>query len=236
TGRRVSEPYVRATLAILRDQGIQVRRRRTEFVVAGRQRPLARVYRVPGDVSSAAFLLAAAALTGGKLRVIDLATDRTQPDAAILPLLRSFGASVRVKEKVVTVEGVARRPFVAKMTDCPDLYPVAGVLAAFAPGVSRLTGGGHAAYKESDRLRSTGALASAFGARVRRRPDGLTVQSGVVPARVRLQRLTDHRLVMAAAVGALALREPSSIGDAMAVRKSYPGFWRDLRTLGGRNR
>ena len=118
------------------------------------------------------------------------------------------------------------------LTDAPDLYPLAGVLAAVTPGRSRLRGAPHVVHKESDRRAETGRLARAFGARVETDAMGLSIEGTSTPSRVTLPDLADHRLLMSAAVGALAADGPSQLGPAEAVGKSFPGFWDALRELG----
>jgi 3-phosphoshikimate 1-carboxyvinyltransferase len=152
----------------------------------------------------------------------------------VLRLLAQAGADVRDGASSTSVGPGELRPFSVDLTDSPDLYPLAGVMAACIQGTSRLRGAPHAIHKESDRRAETARLAAAFGARVRSAGSGLTI-TGRPPLRaVELTDLSDHRVVMSAAVGALAASGPSRIGRAEAVRKSFPGFWETLRQLGAR--
>ena len=123
------------------------------------------------------------------------------------------------------------RPFTVDLTRSPDLYPLAGVLAASIPGRSRILGAAHVVHKESNRREGTALLARAMGGRVGSSPRGLTIRGTAHPSRFRLRGLDDHRLVMSAAVGALVGDGPSTIDDARAVTKSYPGFWAALSSL-----
>ena len=155
-----------------------------------------------------------------------------QADLAVLGLLRRYGAAVRRSTDAVTVQGGDRRPFRADLTDAPDLYPLAGVLAAAARGRSVLMGAEHVATKESDRRTATERLARAMGARTASTPGGLAIDGVARPKRIRLRGATDHRIVMSAAVAASAGVGPSELSDAGAVAKSYPGFFGALRHLG----
>ncbi len=232
-GRRVSAPYVAATLAVLRAGGIRVAGGDRSFTLSGPQRFRSDRFRVPGDASGAAYLWAGAALTGGRVTVRGLDLRWPQADLAILPLLRRYGATVRRSENAVTVAGGPRRPFSIDLTDAPDLYPLAGVLAAAAPGPSRLAGAAHVVHKESDRRAGTARLVRALGARVRTGPGGALEITGRGQLRaVALGDLTDHRMLMSAAVAALAADGPSRLGPRPAVTKSFPGFWRTLADLG----
>ena len=237
-GAMVSEPYIRATLAVLRHLGIRVTQEGRRFRLPGRQKVVGSEFEVPGDASSAAYLWAAAAVGGGAVRVTGLSDAWPQADLAVLDLLEATGAFVSRHPDGATVSQGPRTPFRADLTDAPDLYPLAGVLAATAPGKSRISGARHVVLKESNRRAETTALARALGARVDVSSSGLVIEGRARPRALRLLRLADHRIVMSAAVGALAADGPSAVGDGEAVRKSYPSFWSALSSIsaGGRPR
>jgi 3-phosphoshikimate 1-carboxyvinyltransferase len=233
TGRIVSEPYIDATLATLDHLGVSVTRRGREFWIPGGQAIRTTSFRVPGDASSAAYLWVAGAISGGSVSVSEVPAKWPQADRAVLELLRRAGAEVRESARTVTVRAGSPRPFSIDLTSCPDLYPLAGVLATTLPGRSRLRGAAHVVHKESNRRAETARLARAFGAKVRTSGSGLSIEGSGTPRPVDLRSLSDHRVVMSAAVGALAASGPSRIGSAEAVRKSFPGFWKSLTELGG---
>lgn len=230
-GPIVSEPYIDATLAVLRYHRVRVRRRGRRFSIPGGQAYRGNRLSVPGDASSAAYFWTAGAITGGRVRVTGIADGWPQADLRVLELLRSAGASVRRSADGATVAAGALKGFTVDLTDAPDLYPLAGVLAASIPGRSRILGTTQAVHKESDRREGTSLLARAMGADVDAIRGGLAVHGTRRPTRFRLRGLADHRLVMSAAVGALAADGPSAIDDARAVRKSFPGFWDALASL-----
>jgi 3-phosphoshikimate 1-carboxyvinyltransferase len=230
-GRVVSEPYLEATCAVLLHLGVRVRRRGRRFDIPGRQRIHGSRFSVPGDASSAAYLWVAGAVAAGPVAVTGVPARWPQADRAVLRLLTRAGAKVREGPRTVTVRAGRLRPFSVDLTGSPDLYPLAGVLAACIPGTSRLRGAPHVVHKESNRRIETARLASAFGARVRPSPSGLSITGHGIPRAVDLRYLSDHRLVMSAAVGAVAASGTSRIGRAEAVRKSFPGFWEALSQL-----
>jgi 3-phosphoshikimate 1-carboxyvinyltransferase len=230
-GKVVSKPYLDATLAVLRFHGIQVDRRGRRFRIPGGQLYHGSGFTVPGDASSAAYLWVAAAVTGGTVRVDGVPAGWPQADLALLDLLRAAGATVLRTPTGATVSGRTTTPFHFDLTDAPDLYPLAGVLAATTPGVSRIDGAEHVALKESDRTTATALLARRLGATVERTRAGLRIRGTPRPRALDLPHLTDHRLVMSAAVGALAGDGVSVVGEKEAVLKSFPGFWRTLGTL-----
>jgi len=231
-GTPVSEPYVRASLAVIRGQGVRVAASRSGFRIPGGQRFDAVDATVPGDASSAAYLWALAAVTGGRASVRGVPAEWPQADLALLGLLRRFGASVRRSGQAVTVRGGARRPFRVELTGSPDLYPLAGVLAAVAEGRSYLLGGAQVVAKESNRRLGTERLARALGARVESVGGALAIQGARRPRALHLRGLHDHRLVMSAVVAAAAADGPSEIADASVVGKSFPGFFETIGRLG----
>ena len=232
-GPRVSRPYVEATRAVLGHHGVHSRATARGYEVPGNQRFQARGFDVPGDASSAAYLWAAAAVTGGSVEVRGVSTALPQADRRILDLLEEMGADVRRKQDDAAVSGRVSRGVDVDLTEAPDLFPLVGVVAAVVPdGRSQLRGAAHAATKESDRRAGTLDLVRAMGARVAVTRRGIAVRGVERPRALRLTRLADHRMVMSAGVAALAARGPSRIGDANAVRKSFPEFWLALTQLG----
>jgi 3-phosphoshikimate 1-carboxyvinyltransferase len=230
-GSIVSEPYIEATLAVLRRHRVEVERSGRRFEIPGGQSYRGSSFRVPGDASSAAYLWAAAAVTGGSVRVRGIPSEWPQADLAVLELLRRAGAEVRTTADGARVQGPATRPFDVDLTSAPDLYPLMAVVAAAIPGRSRLTGAAHIVHKESDRRAGAARLARAMGAKVAVGAGGLAIRGRARPRPVHLTKLDDHRLVMSAAIGALGAEGRSTIGDASAVAKSFPGFWRALGEL-----
>jgi 3-phosphoshikimate 1-carboxyvinyltransferase len=231
-GSAVSRPYVEATLATLRRFGLDLRSERRQYEIVGPQRARIRRIRIPGDASSAAYLWAAAAATGGSVRVTGIDPVLPQADLRILSWLQEQGSRVSRTRLGITVAGRLRRGACADLTDAPDLYPLLAVLAAITPNAeSRLTGAPHLALKESDRRAESFRLARGFGAGARLTRGGLEVRGTAAPTPVRMESLADHRLVMSAAIGGLAAGGRSRIGDARAVRKSFPAFWTSLASL-----
>lgn len=235
-GDPVSAPYIEATLAVLAEHGVHVGRRGRRFDIPGGQEFSGTRYVVPGDASSAAYLWAAAAISGGSTTVSGVETSWPQADLAILDLLVRYGATVRRSARAITVTAGRRQPFRVSLTDCPDLYPLAGVLAAAAPGPSRLEGAPQVVAKESDRRQETVRLARAMGARVVPTGQCLLIEGTAHPRPLSVRGAHDHRVVMSAAVGALAASGPSVISDAASVGKSFPEFWTMLAAITGEER
>ena len=233
-GELRSRPYVDITLAMLRDFGGEVRESEGRFWVPGEQ-PLSRdSFTVPGDYSSAAFPLAAASITGGDVVVRGLAKDSPQGDRAIVQHLETFGAKVSVDSGSVRVRGGDLRGAEIDVRHTPDLFPVLAVVGAVAPGRTVLTGGENLREKESDRISTTTALLRSMGAKVKPLPDGCEIEGGEKLRGATIDTQGDHRILMAAAVAALAASSETMITDDSSFAVSYPGFVRDMLQLGCR--
>lgn len=198
---------------------------------------------VPGDLSSAAFLLAAACLReGSEVSVTGVGTNPTR--VAFLDVLRRAGAEVTVTTDdeslgepvgTVTLRAASLRPFTVGPEDIPgivDEVPALAAVAAHAPGPSRFEGAGELRMKESDRLAGIVAGLRELGGEAEVVDDTLIVGGGGL-AGGWTDAQDDHRLAMAFAVTALAAREPTVVRGAEWAGVSFPGFARTLRTIGG---
>ena len=190
--------------------------------------------RVPGGFSSAAFLLAAAAVTNSKVQVDDLDYENTQGDKAILGILKQMGAAGKVCENSVEINGFGTplEPLNLDAKNIPDLIPVCTALACFAKGTSKITGAKRLRFKESDRLQSLRAEFSKMGAEIEVDSDGLTIKGNSALHGAVIDSHNDHRVAMACAVAALCAENQTIIQNAQCVRKSYPQFFLHLKQLG----
>lgn len=230
-GAAASRPYVDITLAQLRHHGITVRETGGAFEVQGRQTVRQRPYVVPGDYSSAAFLLAAAAVTRGDLTLQNLPADDPQGDRAIVDHLRAFGARVDAVDGRVRVRADGPLSGIeADVGQTPDLFPVLCALGAVARGRTVLRGAPSLRDKESDRIRAMATNLGAAGIAVQELPDGIEIVGGI-PKGISIRSFDDHRVAMACVTMALASAGASNLPDENIVSKSYPNFHNDLRSV-----
>ncbi len=234
----VSGPYVELTLDLLARQGGRIERLAADryAVTPG---PLAGGrLEVEGDYSAAAYPAAAAALTGGRVRLHGLRRDSRQGDRELLDLLARMGAGVRWGEGWVEVSGGELRGLAADAGQIPDQVPTLAALAPFCSGESRFTGAAHLRLKESDRIAAMASELRRAGAEATELPDGIAVtgrwaESAPPETPVEIATWGDHRIAMAMAL--VGLRRPGlRIANPGVVAKSYPGFWDDLGRLIGR--
>ncbi len=211
----------------------------------GGQRLHAASVEVPGDFSAAAFFLAAAAAEPGS-RVTARGVNLNPTRTGFLDVLRAMGAGVEIAHEHVaagepvgdvTVTGPGTlRPFTVPADWLPrmvDEAPAWAVVAAAAPGVSRLTGAAELRVKESDRIASIAAGLGAVGIAAEAGADSLAVTGGTPRGGARIVTQHDHRIAMAFAVLASRMREPLWFDDLASVPTSYPGFFDTLAALGG---
>jgi 3-phosphoshikimate 1-carboxyvinyltransferase len=230
TSPLASAPYVEATRDAMRRFGVEVLRENGGFRVGGGQRYAPTDYTVPGDFSSAAFLLAGAAVTGGEVTVGNLSGDGVQADEAVLRHLRAFGAQASRDDPTVTAASGRLLGTEVDLADSPDLFPILAVVAAVSRGRTRLSGAPHLRLKESDRIRTVAAMLRGFGVEARELPDGIEVEGGRLRG-CEVDPAGDHRVAMAGAVAGLAADGTTVIREAKSVAVSYPGFFEDLRRL-----
>jgi 3-phosphoshikimate 1-carboxyvinyltransferase len=229
---RRSEPYLEMTRHMIRSFHGEVEGDPDGFRIRGGQSYRPADFEVPGDFSSAAFPLAAAAMTGGDVTVSGLDFEMPQGDSRIVEHLRSFGAEVQVSGDRVRVQGGPLVGQTIDVGDTPDLFPVLAVLATQAEGQTRFVNGTHLRFKESDRIESIVSVLTALGAHAKATADGCVVSG---PSRLigrPIDSRGDHRILMAAAVAGLVAHGFVDISDPWCFRVSYPSFLEDMCSLG----
>jgi 3-phosphoshikimate 1-carboxyvinyltransferase len=233
-GELRSRPYVDITLDMLREFGAHIETRPSGFALPGTQKLSMDSYTVPGDYSSAAFMLAAAAITGGDVTVRNLDPDSPQGDKAIVDHLRAFGAKVtKTSDSVRVAEGQLKGTTI-DVRHTPDLFPILAVIGCMADGKTVVMGGENLKEKESDRIATTVGFLSAMGARILPKDDGCEILGGERLHGATIETEGDHRILMAASIAALASTSETRIEDDRSYGVSYPGFLRDMHQLGCR--
>jgi 3-phosphoshikimate 1-carboxyvinyltransferase len=233
-----SRPYIDLTLSVMRGFGMAVpvvdayeRFHFQDAATAPAPEPVR--YRVEGDWSGAAFLIVAAAVAGD-LRIEGLQSDSVQADRAILDALGSAGGRFRFSGDTLFVDRSSLRSFTFDANECPDLFPPLASLAACCEGVSVIRGVQRLVHKESDRGVTIEEEFGRLGVKVERNGDEMRITGGGAIGQADCHSRHDHRIAMALAVAALKAVGPVTVESAEAVAKSYPAFFDDLSSLGGR--
>ena len=231
-GRTASLPYVDLTIEVMEHFGVKVAKgEKGNYCVKGGQRYVGQRYRVEGDVSSACYFFLAAALCGGRVKVLNINPHSQQGDMRFLRLMEDLGCSVLRGNMWVEVSGGKLRSgeYVVDMGNMPDMVPSMAVLSAFRPGRTVITNVSHLRLKESNRIAAPVNELRRMGIITQETDDGLIITGGK-PHGAKIETYNDHRIAMSFAVAGLAIPE-IMIKNSACVNKSFPGFWDELKKL-----
>jgi 3-phosphoshikimate 1-carboxyvinyltransferase len=234
TSQLESADYVKMTEVVLSKHSIAVGVKENFIAIPPNQIYKAADDKVPGDFSSAAFLLAAAAITNSDVTVTNLNYEAVQGDKAILGILKEMGINGRVCPGSIEIKstGDSLKSITLNVKNIPDLVPAITVLACFAEGTSKISGASRLKLKESDRLQSLQIGLSKMGAKIMVNNDGLTIKGGAKLHGATIDPHNDHRIAMACSVAALGAEGSTIIKNPKCIRKSYPQFFSHLKQIG----
>ncbi len=230
-----SKPYVQLTLEILKKHGIniEVLGNHEKYFVEGNQQYKPFNHTVPGDFSSASFLMAAAILTGSNIKLYGLdCLTPNQPDMQILSILKNMGVKIKIEKDFVEIFGGEISGVDLDAKDIPDLVPVCVVLACYAKGKTTIKNIRRLRIKESNRVKTIMVELKKMGAKIKKfenmfQIEGLNKLKGAI-----INPHNDHRIAMACSVAALKAEGKTTILNAECVNKSYPNFYKDLQQIG----
>lgn len=233
----VSAPYVDLTVDVLEAFGGRVERRTPEHFATRPATLRGGEFTVEPDLSAAAYPAAAAALTGGEVRLEGVHLGSRQGDRRLLVLLEEMGAEVEPDGDDLVVAGRGLDAIEVNASDIPDQVPTLAALAPFARGVTRITNVAHLRTKESDRLAAMAEELRRAGAEVEELPDGLVVPGAWAAAEppfapVFVEPHDDHRIAMAMSLVGLR-RAVVAIRHPEVVEKSWPGYWQAMAGITG---
>lgn len=225
--------YINMTIRTMEQFGIEVDATDTGWHVRGQQHYIPSDYTTDGDWSQAAFYMVSGAI-GGEITVDGVNTNSAQGDRKIAELLREFGAEVIQDASSVTVKKSALSAIEIDAKNIPDLVPVLAVCAAFARGTTKIINAERLRIKESDRLKTTAELLKSLGAKVTEQSGGLEIEGIRQLDGGSVNGYNDHRIVMSAAVCSACCKGEITCTDALSINKSYPDFYRDYNSVGGK--
>lgn len=239
----VEEPVVSRdhTERMLSGFGIPVKRKGTAVTVCPGQLTGQHII-VPGDISSAAFFMVAAAVQPGAhlvIRNVGLNPTRT----GIIDVLRCMGADIAI-DNPRTFGGEDAGDIVIRGSELHgvevggeiiprliDEIPVLAVAAAFAHGTTRITGAGELKVKETNRLTAIVTELRKMGVAIRELSDGLEIEGPNAVKGAAIESYHDHRIAMAMAVCGLFADGSTTIANSSCIDISFPGFAGLLRQL-----
>lgn len=196
---------------------------------------VARDVEVPGDISSAAFFIAAAAaMPGSHLVIQNVGLNPTR--TGVIDVLRNMGASIHL-ENLVTRGGECRGDVVVKGTELHgtmitremipaviDEIPIIAVIAGVAEGLTTISGAEELRVKESDRIGALAMELGKLGISIRELTDGLVIEGPSKLVGAEVESYGDHRVAMALAIAGLFADNPVRIGGSSCIKVSFPGF------------
>ena len=225
-GTLVSRPYLDITTDVMAEFGVAVERDGySRFKVNSGRIYQPGQYTIQGDVSSASYFWAAAAVTGGTVVTENIHPFQTrQGDIRLLDILEKMGAAVERRSDRVLVHSGTLKGIEVDMSAMPDMVPTLAAISLFAKGKTIIKNVPHLRLKESDRLAAVACEWNKLGARVEEFEDGLVIHGGRKLTGTTVDPHDDHRLAMSMAV--IGLRVPGiKIADEGCVAKSFPQFW-----------
>lgn len=225
--------YIAMTIRTMKQFGVNIQATEKGWHIKGGQSYKTCDYTTDGDWSQAAFFMVLGAI-GGKVTVKGVAKDSTQGDKKCAEILARFGAKVTQLDNEVTVEKRELKSITIDASQIPDLVPVLSVCAAFAEGTTKIINAERLRIKECDRLKATAELLNNLGGKVKELSDGLEITGVSSLKGGNVNGYNDHRIVMSAAVCAARSDEDITATFAMSINKSYPDFYIDYNSIGGK--
>jgi 3-phosphoshikimate 1-carboxyvinyltransferase len=221
----VSKPYVDMTVDIMERLGITVEREGySRFYVPAGQRYCHGDYAVEPDCSQASYFWGAAAITGKKIKVLNISKNSRQGDVKFAGVLESMGCTVFYEDDGIAVQGGPLKAVNVDMSSMPDIVPTLAVVASFAQGTTEISNVAHLKEKECDRLGCVATELIKMGVDARATDSGLIIKGGTTHHGAEIDTYDDHRMAMCFAVS--GLRVPGvKIRDELCVKKSFPNYW-----------
>ncbi|WP_221290348.1 3-phosphoshikimate 1-carboxyvinyltransferase [Armatimonas rosea] len=233
-GPILSAPYIEMTVAMVRQFGGEIEvdeTGRTYRIPGGQTLQSPGQYSIEPDASAASYFFAAAAVTGGCVRVPHLSLAALQGDVAFVKVLEQMGCDVLEGDGFLELRGPQQlRGVVVDMNAISDTVMTLAAIAPFADSPTVIENVAHIRHKETDRLAAVTTELQRLGVRVEERPDGLTVYPATDLLPATIQTYDDHRMAMAFAI--TGLRSPGVvIENPGCVAKTFPAFFTRLEEL-----
>lgn len=229
-GDLVSRPYVEMTLQVMESFGVSVKHHSVANTFETRpQTYRARNYAIEPDASAASYFWAAAAITGGKVRVKGLTRKALQGDVEFCDCLVKMGCALIEEPDSMTILGQPLSGIDVNMNSISDTVQTLAVVALFAGGPTTIRGVAHNRHKETDRIGDLARELRKVGATVEEFEDGLTIIPGELKS-AELDTYNDHRMAMSLAL--IGLQQPGiRIRNPECTIKTYPNYFEDLEKI-----
>lgn len=225
-GGLISKPYIEITRAVMNAFGADFEN--DEYLslhIRSGQRYHGIDYSIEADASNASYFMAAAAVTGGRVKLQNLGSTSIQGDIAFADVLERMGCRITRGAQIEVTGPKKLKAVDADMTLIPDTAQTLAAAAIFADGPSHITGIGSLRVKETDRIAAITNELRKLGARVDEGPENWTIYPiEKAPESAAIATYEDHRMAMSFAVAGLRLPD-ITIDDPGCVAKTFPDFW-----------
>lgn len=217
----ISKSYVDMTIRYMQEWGVDVIETKKTYHVPHafyqKERDV-----IEGDCSSSCYFFAIAALTKSKITIKNISASSLQPDLKFLSHLEKMGSLISYGSNNISIEGKGVVPLNIDMEECPDQILTMAVLAAFAKGITKISGIRSLRFKESNRVAALKTELKKIGIDTRETQNTLTIYGGI-PKKAIIDTYYDHRMAMAFAVA--GLHSGITIRHPEVVNKTFPTFW-----------
>lgn len=212
--------YIDITRKVLKDFNVDVKKENHSYIIENPKIKSTKNFYVEGDWSNAAFFYGAN-LINSNIKIKNLNEDSLQKDREIVEICKKIKKCKRENEKLII-----------DISQIPDLCPMVAVLLTILDKKSYIVNGKRLRLKESDRLESTSKMLNNLGAKCEIIGDSLEISGNIIGGEV--DSFNDHRIVMAASIASLMVKDDIIIKNYKAVNKSYPSFFKTFEKLGGK--
>jgi len=229
-----SEGYLQLTMDTMADFGVTVKRPHSQtFLIPGGQSYRPCDYTVEGDYSQAAVMLCAGAL-GSNVVLRGLNPDSHQGDKTVIGLLEQMGAVFTCEEGTCSMKADDLHGICIDGSQIPDILPVLALVCCLIKGESCIENAGRLRLKECDRFDATVRELTKLGADIRADGDTMVIHGReTLRGGVLTDSYNDHRMAMMLSIAAIYCKKPVQLGNPSCVKKSWPSYWDDYKSLGG---
>lgn len=230
-GNQISKPYIDMTIDAMKQFGVSViNKKYRNYLIPANQKYAAKKYTIEADYSSASYFLAVAALTNSTITLKNMNPISKQADKKFIKILEIMGNKIKFKKDQLITQGTGVKPVNIGMIDCPDQIQTMAVLAAFAQGVTKISGIKSLRIKETDRVAALQKELKKMGIKTSATTNTLIIHGGN-PKPAKIETYGDHRMAMSFAIAGTKLAGMEILNPDV-VNKTFPEFWRKLNSIG----
>ncbi|PAT02657.1 3-phosphoshikimate 1-carboxyvinyltransferase [Candidatus Izimaplasma bacterium ZiA1] len=226
-----SSGYVKITIEVLKTYNIEIKEIQNGYFIKGNQQYISTNYNIEGDFSNSAFFLVAGLLQNS-IETLNLSNDSVQGDRNIIDVLKQFKSRVVHLENGYMTSSQETHGTVVDISQIPDLGPPIALLGVLSKGKTIITNITRLKAKESDRVESIITTLATLGGNIYEKNNEIHINGKNFLEGGTVDSFNDHRIVMMATIASLRSKNPIIITNANAVRKSFPAFFKTLKTIG----